>query len=80
MNKENPVDTNIVLRKLKISLNANTDIQLAELLNVKPNTISTWKKRNSLDFNAVISICHTHGIDLNELFYNDGNHLTSNHS
>ncbi|MCF6132061.1 hypothetical protein L1S31_07175 [Flavobacterium sp. WG47] len=51
-----------------------TDIELSELLNVKPNTISTWKKRNSLDFESIISICELYEFDLNEIFYTSENH------
>jgi hypothetical protein len=54
----------------------STDIELSELLNVKPNTISTWKKRNSLDFSAIISICELYEIDLNEIFYSPENFVS----
>lgn len=47
-----------------------TDIELSEFLNIKPNTISTWKKRNSVDFDSIISICELYELDLNEIFLN----------
>ena len=59
----------LVLNKLKEKLKITSDKQLSEFLNVKPNTISTWKKRNSLDFDVIISICELYEIDLNEIFY-----------
>ncbi|MBW3517589.1 helix-turn-helix domain-containing protein [Flavobacterium sp. NKUCC04_CG] len=46
-----------------------TDLQLSKILKVKPNTISSWKKRNSMQFDSVIDVCETHHIDLNELLY-----------
>ena len=69
MHELNCINSSIVLKKLKKALKINTDIQLSEFLQVKPNTISTWKKRNSLDFNAIIAISELYEIDLNELFF-----------
>lgn len=59
----------LILEKLKKALKINSDKQLSEILNVKPNTISTWKKRNSVDHNVIISICELYEINLNEIFY-----------
>lgn len=64
---QNAID---VIDRLKKLLKLKTDIQLAELLNIKPNTISTWKKRNSLDYEAIISISELYELDLNEVFLN----------
>ena len=61
----------IIIKKLKSFLNIKTDLELAEILDVKPNTISSWKKRNSLQFETIIGLCKEHKIDLNELFYSD---------
>jgi hypothetical protein len=68
----------LVLNKLKKALKVNSDKQLSEILNVKPNTISTWKKRNSLDYNVIISICELYEISLNEIFYNSSSHIADN--
>jgi hypothetical protein len=57
-----------ILNKLKKSLKISTDIELSEMLNVKPNTISTWKKRNTLDYNSIIAICELYEINLNDIF------------
>ncbi|RAV27460.1 helix-turn-helix domain-containing protein [Sinomicrobium soli] len=59
-----------VLRKIKDFLSLKTDIELAVLLGVKPNTIATWKSRNSMDYQRVIDICREYRIDINELFLN----------
>lgn len=61
----------VIIKKLKSSLNIKTDLELAQILDVKPNTISSWKKRNSLQFETIIGLCKEHKIDLNELFYSD---------
>lgn len=63
------LDATIVLNRLKLYLNVKTDVQLSTLLNVKPNTITSWKKRNSLQFESIIDICELNQVDLNELFY-----------
>jgi hypothetical protein len=68
----------LVLDKLKKTLKISSDKQLSEFLNVKPNTISTWKKRNSLDYSVIISICELYEINLNEIFYNSANHIVDN--
>lgn len=59
-----------VIDRLKKALKIRTDIELSEFLNIKPNTISTWKKRDSVDFDSIISICELYELDLNEIFLN----------
>lgn len=66
-------NANLILQKLKFALKIRTDIELSEFLNVKPNTISSWKKRNTLDYNSIITICELYEIDLNDIFYNKSN-------
>lgn len=68
----------LVLNKLKKTLKITSDKQLSEFLNVKPNTISTWKKRNSLDYSVIISICELYEVNLNEIFYDSGKYISSN--
>lgn len=68
MQDNHAIGVPLILKKLKKALTITTDIQLAKILKVKPNTISTWKKRNSLDYKAIISICEWYEIDLNGLF------------
>ncbi|WP_461534363.1 LexA family transcriptional regulator [Sinomicrobium sp.] len=59
----------LILEKLKKHLQIKTNTELARILNVKPNTISTWKRRNSVDYELIVSICQQQGIDLNTVFY-----------
>jgi CI repressor-like protein len=61
------------IKELKKSLNVKTDTQLSEILGIKPNTISSWKKRNTMDYAKVIDKCNELGIDLNALFLNNPN-------
>lgn len=65
--------TKDIIKRLKQLLGYKTDLELAKLLEVKPNTISSWKTRNTLQFEKVIEICKQHRIDLNELFLTNPN-------
>ncbi len=67
MQETNAQNATEVIARLKLSLNFKKDIQLAEFLNVRPNTISTWKKRDTLDYNMLISVCGVYDLDLNEI-------------
>ncbi|MBF7093251.1 helix-turn-helix domain-containing protein [Flavobacterium sp. ALJ2] len=67
MQAKKSLNANLTLKRLKKALQINTDIELSKLLNIKPNTISTWKKRDTLDYNAIISICNLYEIDLNKI-------------
>lgn len=68
MQEKNTLNATFIVKKLKSILKFKTDLQLAEFLNVRPNTISTWKKRNSVDYNSIITVCDLYEIDLNEVF------------
>ena len=57
---------NLIADKLRAALNARTDTELAEILGVKQNTVSTWRSRGSIDYAAIIA--NSDGIDLNWLF------------
>ena len=59
-----------ILKRLKKTLNISTDTSLSEILDIKPNTISSWKKRNTLDYSKIIDKCIEFNIDLN-LIFND---------
>lgn len=60
-----------ILCRLKERLKIRTDTELSLILEVQPNTISSWKKRNTLDYSLIIGICKLYKIDLNELFYGE---------
>jgi phage repressor protein C with HTH and peptisase S24 domain len=57
-----------ILERLKNQLNISSDTELSEFLGVKQNTISTWKSRNSLDYEKIISICDKNKLDTNYIF------------
>lgn len=68
MQENNSQNAIKIIERLKKSLNIKRDIELSEFLNIRPNTISTWKKRDSVDFASIISICELYELDLNEIF------------
>lgn len=60
-----------VLTKLKVLLGVKSAKELAAIFDLKPNTISSWKKRNTLCYTKLIEVCNQRNIDLNELFLAD---------
>lgn len=69
-----------IIERLKKSLKIKTDIELSEFLNIRPNTISTWKKRDTVDYLSIISICELCELDLNEIFLNKKVETATNNS
>ena len=47
------------MKRLAEVKKARTDIDLAGLLGVKQNTLSTWKSRDSLDYKKIIALCES---------------------
>ncbi|CAM4276879.1 helix-turn-helix domain-containing protein [Flavobacterium terrigena] len=68
MQENNPQIAKNIINRLKKSLKVETDTRLSEILNIKPNTISSWKKRNTLDYSKIIDKCVELNIDLNLIF------------
>ncbi|UGU17573.1 helix-turn-helix domain containing protein [Sinomicrobium kalidii] len=68
--KKHPVSTEVVLQRLKDRLGVQTNVELSDILDIKPNTLSTWKKRETLDYRRILTVCHTYRLDINRLFFN----------
>lgn len=66
-----------VLFRLRGFLKVRTDSELSKILGVQPSTISTWKKRNSLDYSLLLEICELYKIDLNSVFLEDPKEISS---
>lgn len=60
----------LILNRLKELLEIDSDFGLSEYLGVKANTISSWKKRDSLDYSLIIAKCEHEDFDLNYVFLN----------
>lgn len=59
------------LNRVKEYLGVKSDNELSKLLNISNTAIANWKKRNSLDFVAILTLCE--GADLNWLFFGVSN-------
>jgi len=57
MSREKLQDVNIFLDRLMKAYGFVKDYELAEFLEVKPATISAWKKRKSPDYLKIFTIC-----------------------
>ncbi|EHQ41367.1 LexA family transcriptional regulator [Myroides odoratus] len=62
------LQANEVIKRLKQLLGYKNDLELANLLGIKPNTLSSWKVRETMRYDKIIAICKKHKIDLNDLF------------
>lgn len=62
--KETP-DKNVIIQRLKQYYGLSTNTELANKLGVAQNTISGWIKRNSIDYDLIISKCED--VDFNWL-------------
>ena len=51
------MDITLIINKLKEHLNIKFDKELADFLGIKPNTVATWKKRNTIDIDIIMSKC-----------------------
>ena len=69
------IDKRLIINELKNYLNIKTDSEFAKFLGLKQNTISSWKSRNSLDYDLIISKCDQ--INANWLLTGEGEMLKS---
>ena len=70
MSSKTSHNANILLDRLKVAYNFKSDSQLSKFLGVKPNTISTWRERNSINFKLILAKCDD--LNLNWLFTGEG--------
>lgn len=66
---------NNLIERLKSELSIKKDKDLCIMLDIKHNTLSTWKKRDTLDFNKILALCEKHNLDLNYIFFEEQNLL-----
>jgi len=64
-----------VIGRLKQLLGYKNDLELANVLGIKPNTLSSWKIRETLRYDKIIEICKANKIDLNDLFLTHPNSI-----
>lgn len=67
MQKQNQHNVDLILKKLKNVLHAETDQQLAAVLGVSPQVLSNWKSRKRIDYSLIIDFSKKHNINLHWL-------------
>lgn len=67
------MNKSLIINEIKSHLNYKTDTELADFLGVKQPTISTWRKRNTIDYELIIAKCND--IDANWLITGEGSML-----
>jgi len=63
------LDINEILERMRLVLDAKNDAALARALGVEPNTIATWKRRETVPWELCVRLHEEHGTDLNWLLY-----------
>jgi hypothetical protein len=61
-----------ILDRLMDFKGLKSDNKLADILDVSPNTVSTWRKRNSIPFIKIIEFCDYESISLDYIFNGKG--------
>jgi len=59
-----------ILERAKAYLGIKSDKELVEMLGIAQSTLSSWKKRESIDLDSIIALCE--GADLNWLILGKG--------
>jgi hypothetical protein len=56
-----------VLARLKLLTGSETDVQLARAMKVSPQTLSSWKVRDSIPYSLCVDLASQHGCSLDWL-------------
>lgn len=64
------VDNTLILNRIKKHFKFKNDAEFARFLDIKPNTLSNWYTRNSIDYQKIITKCED--IDANWLLTGEG--------
>lgn len=67
------MDINLILNRLKQIKNFKKDRELAEFFEVKASHFSTWRARNTIDWELLYKKCRENNISIDELLSEDCN-------
>lgn len=65
-----------VLHRIKLAYKLNSDVELAAMLDIPSTTLSSWKTRNSIDWDRIFTKCE--GISFDYLIYGSGDIFVAN--
>lgn len=66
------INVDSILNRIKTFKKYKTDADLAKRLGVEPHTVSTWRKRETIPHEKLITFCDTEGISLDWLLTGKG--------
>ncbi|MGV4380988.1 helix-turn-helix domain-containing protein, partial [Ornithobacterium rhinotracheale] len=69
------MDKSLILNKIKLHLNLNSDTEFAKFLGIKPQVLSNWRARNTFDTELIYTKCED--VDANWLLTGEGEMLKS---
>ena len=72
------MDKTLILNRLKKAKKITSDTQFAKILGIKTSTLSSWKQRNSIDFEKIFANCEEISIDW--LLTGEGNMLKNSNN
>ena len=64
------------LHRIKLAYKLNSDVELAAMLGIPTTTLSSWKTRNSVDWDRIFLKCK--GISFDYLIYGSGDIFVAN--
>lgn len=70
MQQQNSRDSNFILNRLHAALKIRQNQELARYLGVEPSTLSSWRKRNIVDYGLIVD--RVRGVNLHWLFTGEG--------
>lgn len=73
----NSSDVTAVLDRLKEHFGVTKDAELARELGTSPQTLSSWRQRNSIPYAMCVDLSMEQGVSLDWLLYGEGNRLRS---
>lgn len=61
-----------ILDRIKEIKSLKTDTEMSKLFSVTPQTISTWRKRGTIPYNSLVTLCEREGMSLDWLLTGEG--------
>ncbi len=72
MSNKKALDVESIIERVKECVGVKTNLELSDLLGIKQNTVSAWKKRGNIDLASIITLCEPTGVSMDWLLYGKG--------